>query len=245
MALDEAALLVAATAESGVDVRVWLAMLDDLAARCDEHSFSGVVQHVAREGFAGDRTDYYDAHNSYLNHVLERRRGIPITLSVVTMEIARRVGVPVVGIGMPGHFVVRDGRDDDAFADPFNCALLDRAGCEQLLSAVQPDIGFDVDFLAPVGPRAIVMRLLANLKGIHLARRDRAALISVLRLSLAIPGVPAQERRELASALAADGRFLEAAAALDELAEIARDRGADALVDEAEQGAIRLRARLN
>jgi regulator of sirC expression with transglutaminase-like and TPR domain len=166
-------------------------------------------------------------------------------LSILTIEIGRRVGVPVVGVGMPGHFVVRDGRDDDAFADPFNGVLLDRAGCERLLSVVQPDIAFDVDFLAPVGPRAIVTRLLANLKGIHLAQRDRVALISVLRLSLAIPGVPAQERRELASALAADGRFLEAAAALDELAEIARDRGVDALVDEAEQGAIRLRARLN
>src|SRR5438093_520977 len=126
MALDETALVVAATADPDVDVRVWLAVLDDLAARCAEHSFSGVVQHVAGEGFAGDRSDYYDPQNSYLNHVLERRRGIPITLSIVTIEIARRVGVPLVGVGMPGHFVVRDGRDDDAFADPFNGVLLDR-----------------------------------------------------------------------------------------------------------------------
>ena len=245
LALDEAALLVAASAEPGVDIDEGRAALDELAAGCDDHTFTGVVEHVAREGFSGDRSEYYDPRNSYLNHVLERRRGIPITLSIVTIEVARRVGVAAVGIGMPGHFVVRDGLDDNVFADPFNGVLLDREGCGRLLSLVQPDVVFDEQFLAPVGARAIITRLLANLKGIHLAQRDRAALISVLELRLAIPGVPAQERRELASALAADGRFLEAAAALDELADIARDRGADALVDEATQGAVRLRARLN
>ena len=243
--LDETALLIAATAEPDLDIRVWFTALDDLAARCDDHSFAGVVQHVAREGFRGDRREYYDPRNSYLNHVLERRLGIPITLSIVTIEVGRRIGVPIVGIGMPGHFVVRDSDDDDAFADPFNGVILDRAGCARLLSVVQPDVAFDDTFLAPVGARAILMRLLANLKGIQAASRDRAALIAVLQLRLAIPGVPAQERRELASALAADGRFLEAAAALDELATIARQRGVEALVDEAEQGAIRLRARLN
>ncbi|HEX4820286.1 MAG TPA: transglutaminase-like domain-containing protein [Acidimicrobiales bacterium] len=245
IALDEAALLVAAAADSRVDVNLWLAVLDDLASRCDDRSLTGVVQHLAREGFRGDRSEYYDPRNSYLNHVLERRRGIPITLSIATIEVGRRLGVPIVGIGMPGHFVVRDGHDGDAFADPFNGVLLDRAGCARLLSVVQPDVAFDDSFLAPVGPRAIVTRLLANLKGIHTARRDRAALISVLQLRLAIPGVPLQERRELASALAADGRFLEAASALDELAALARDRGFGPLVEEAEQGAIRLRARLN
>ena len=243
--LDEAALLVAATADPGVEVDRWIATLDELAARCADHSFTGVVRHMAQEGFAGDRSEYYDPRNSYLHHVLEHRRGIPITLSIVTIEVARRVGIPIVGIGMPGHFVVRNGLDEDGFADPFNGVLLDRAACARLLSAVQPQIPFDDDLLAPVGPRAILTRLLANLKGIHLAQRDRAALISVLQLRIAIPGVPAHERRELASALASDGRFLEAATSLDELADIARVRGADALVEEATQGAIRLRARLN
>jgi regulator of sirC expression with transglutaminase-like and TPR domain len=203
------------------------------------------VTHVVGEGFRGDRNEYYDTRNSYLNHVLIRRLGIPITLSIVTIEVGRRVGVPIAGVGMPGHFVVRDGLDDDAFADPFNGVLLDRSGCARLLSVVQPEIAFDDGYLAPVGPRAIVARLLANLKGIHMAQRNRAALITVLQLRLAIPEVPPEERRELASALAADGQFLEAAIVLDELASIARDHGADALVDESEQGAIRLRARLN
>jgi len=243
--LDEAALLIAAHAEPGLDVDRWLTVLDDLAARCDDPSFAGVVQHVRREGFTGNQDDYYDARNSYLNHVIERRRGIPITLCLVVIEMARRVGVPAVGIGMPGHFLVRDARDMDAFADPFNGVSLDRAGCERLFSAVQPQLSFDDAYLAPVGRLAIVTRLLANLKGIHLARRDRDALIWVLGLRVATPGTPAEERRELASAFAANGQFLEAASTLDELADVARVAGGGPLVDEAESGAIRLRARLN
>jgi len=116
------------------------------------------VQLARHEGFTGNHDDYYEARNSYLNHVIERRRGIPITLCLVIIELARRVGVPAVGIGMPGHFLVRDGRDMDAFADPFNGVSLDRAGCEGLFSAVQPQLSFDDAYLAPVGPLAIVTR---------------------------------------------------------------------------------------
>jgi hypothetical protein len=86
---------------------------------------------------------------------------------------------------------------------------------------------------------------LANLKGIHLARRDRQALVWVLGLRVAVPGVPMDERRELASALAADGQFLEAAAALEQLADVARTAGETTIVGDAERGAARLRARLN
>ena len=243
--LDEAALLIAAHADPGLDVGRWLTVLDDLAARSTDRSFEGIVRHVHEEGFAGDRDEYYDPRNSYLDQVVHRRRGIPITLSLLTIELGRRVGVPIVGVGMPGHFLVRDLNDRDAFADPFNGAMLDRDGCVRLFQAVQPEMAFDDMYLVPVGSLAIVTRLLANLKAIHLARRDREALIWVLQLRIAIPGTPADERRELASALAADGRFSEAASTLDDLADVARTAGATALVDEAEHGAIRLRARLN
>jgi hypothetical protein len=90
-----------------------------------------------------------------------------------------------------------------------------------------------------------VARLLANLKGIHLARRDRRALAWVLGLRVTVPGVPLEERRELASALAADGRFLEAAAVLDRLGELAQAVGEAGIAEDAERGATRLRARLN
>jgi regulator of sirC expression with transglutaminase-like and TPR domain len=243
--LDELTLLVAAHAEPGLDISRWLGALDDIAARCADATFPGVVRHLSEEGFAGNRDDYYDARNSYLHHVIERRTGIPITLSVVTIEVGRRLGVPVIGIGMPGHFLVRDGADPDAFADPFAGRLLDRTGCERIFLETDTGAVFHDAYLAPVGTRAIVGRLLANLKGIHLARRDRQALAWVLGLRVAVPGVPMEERRELASALAADGRFLEAAAALDRLADVARTAGDAALVEDAERGAARLRARLN
>ena len=243
--LDELTLLVGAHAEPGVDVASWLEALDHLAARCVDASFAGVVRHVSAEGFGGNRGDYYDPRNSYLHHVIERRVGIPITLSILTIELGRRLGVPMVGVGMPGHFLVRDGLDADTFADPFDGRLLDRDGCERAFAETQPEMTFDVSFLAPIGTRAIVTRLLANLKGIYLARRDRRALAWVLGLRVLVPGVPLEERRELASALAADGRFLDAAAVLDQLVETAETAGDAAMAEEADRGATRLRARLN
>ena len=243
--LDEVALLVAAHAEPGLEVAEWLGALDDIAARCPEQTFAGVVRHAAIEGFAGNRDNYYDPRNSYLHHVIERRTGIPITLSIITIELGRRIGVPIVGIAMPGHFLIRDGRDEYSFADPFDGRLLDRDGCERAFGETMPQEAFLDDYLLPVGARSIVARLLANLKGIHLARRDRRALAWVLRLRVLVPGVPLEERRELASALAADGRYLEAAAVLDELARLARDAADAGTAEDAERGAARLRARLN
>jgi len=243
--LDELALLVAAHAEPGLDVERWLGALDDIASRCSDQSFTGVVRHVVTEGFAGNRDDYYDPRNSYLHHVIERRVGIPITLSVVTIELGRRLGVPMVGVGMPGHFLVRDGLDELSFADPFDGRLLDREGCRRTLAQAHPELSFDDGYLTPVGTRAIVARLLANLKGIHLARRDRRALARVLGLRVEVPGVPLEERRELASALAADGRFVEAAGVLEHLAELGRTAGDARLAEDAERGATHLRARLN
>lgn len=243
--LDELVLLVAAHAEPGLEIAPWLGALDDLAERCEERTFAGVLEHLRREGFVGNQDDYYDPRNSYLHDVLQRRTGIPITLSIVMIEIGHRLAVPIVGIGLPGHFVVRDGLDHDAFADPFESRLLTRDDCEELLARTQPQLSFDDAALAPVGSRAIVARVLANLKSIHLARRDRKALAWVLRLRVLLPGAPIDERRELASALAADGRFLDAAFELDRLAEIATAAGDAQLVDEAERGAVRLRARLN
>ena len=244
--LDQLALLVAAHAQPGLDVGRTIDRIDEIAERCPDRSFAGIVHHLfVTEGFAGNRDDYYDPRNSFLDAVVERRLGIPITLGIIAIEIGRRIGVPVVGIGMPGHFLVRDAMSTERYADPFEGRLLDAAGCRELFSRAQGGAGFDERYLAPVGTRAIVARLLANLKGIYLARRDRRNLAWVLRLRVEVPGVPLEERRELASALAADGRFLDAAGQLDELATLAKELGAAELVEEAERGATRLRARLN
>ncbi len=244
--LDHVVLLVAAHAYPALDVGWSIDRLDELAARCDDHSFVGVIHHVVTdEKFTGNRDDYYDPRNSFLNEVIERRLGIPITLGIVAIEIGRRIGVPIVGIGMPGHFLVRDAIARERYADVFGGRLLDGDGCRDLFVSAQGSTSFDDSVLAPVGTRAIVARLLANLKGIYLGRRDRRSLAWVLKLRAEVPGVPLDERRELASALAADGRFLDAAAELDRLAELAEDAGNGELVEDSTRGATRLRARLN
>jgi regulator of sirC expression with transglutaminase-like and TPR domain len=244
--LDHVVLLVAAHGYPGLDIGRSIDRLDELAARCDDHSFAGVIHHVVTdEKFTGNRDDYYDPRNSFLNDVVERRLGIPITLGIVAIEIGRRIGVPIVGIGMPGHFLVRDAMSHERYADVFDGRLLDRDGCRELFAVAQSPETFEDSALAPVGTRAIVARLLANLKGIYLSRRDRRSLAWVLKLRAEVPGVPLDERRELASALAADGRFLDAAAELDRLAELAEAAGNAELVEDSTRGATRLRARLN
>jgi regulator of sirC expression with transglutaminase-like and TPR domain len=244
--LDVIALLVAAHAYPSLDVGRSIDRLDDIAARCTESSFDGVISHLFEiEKFAGNDTDYYDPRNSFLNAVVDRHLGIPITLGILTMETGRRIGVPIVGIGMPGHFLVRDASSNERYADPFTGRVLDRDGCRALFVEGQGGTDFSDALLAPVGTRAIVARLLANLKGIYLAQRDRGNLAWVLKLRCEVPGVPLEERRELASALAADGRFIAAAEELERLAELAQEAGDAGLVEDSTRGATRLRARLN
>jgi regulator of sirC expression with transglutaminase-like and TPR domain len=248
--LDEAALLVAAHAHPGLDVDAQLGRLDDLAAGCRTPTLDGLVAHLfGREGFIGARDDYYNPGNSLLNEVLDRRRGIPITLSILAMEVGRRLGVPLSGVGMPGHFLLRDKVDTSVFVDPFSGGrYLDARQCERLFHAVAGrEATFEESFLDPVRPRAIVARLLANLKAVYRNRGERRGLVWVVALRSAIPGVPPSERRELAVLLAASGRF---DAAADELEKLAADVAAgpsEAVTQSTEhrQAARRFRARLN
>ena len=136
--LDEAALCIAACGQPGVDVDAGCARLDELAAACSAPSFDAVREELfARRGFSGATDDYADPRNSYLDAVLERRRGIPISLSVVVIEVARRLGVAVNGIGMPGHFLVQEAGADDIWCDPFyGGELLDVDGCRARFDAL-------------------------------------------------------------------------------------------------------------
>ncbi len=167
--LDHAALLVAAHANPALDIGRSIDRLDDIASRCTDRSFAGVIDHLfAAEKFIGNHDDYYDPRNSFLNEVVDRRLGIPITLGIVAVETGRRIGVPIAGIGMPGHFLVRDATSVERYADPFDGRTLDRDGCRVLFTATQGHAEFSDELLTPVGARAIVARLLANLKGIYL-----------------------------------------------------------------------------
>jgi len=242
--LDRAALLIAAHAYPGLDLAAELARLDRLAEGCAAPTLDALVRHLFVDlGFRGNRSAYYDPRNSYLNDVVHRRCGIPITLSVLTMVVGRRLGVPLAGVGMPGHFLLRDRVDPEVFVDPFaGGAILDREACERLFHVVHgEDAPFEDDFLAPVGAFAILARMLANLRVAFAARGDHDGIAWVLRLRTCVPGVPAEERAELAAALAATGDFHGAARELEALA--AQLGGS--LGNGYAERAARIRARLN
>lgn len=197
LVLDEPALLIAAH-DHHVDVAAGLGELDALADEIAGVARGNGTAALARalfveRGFTGNTADYTDPRNSFLDEVLRRRLGIPITLSVVMIEVGRRLGVECRGIGMPGHFLVGS---DDGFVDPFHRgAVLDRAGARRLFEQLHPDAVFLDRYLDPVGPRTILARMLANLVR-SFSVRDPSSLRWALRLQLAIPDRPEGERRE-------------------------------------------------
>ncbi len=241
--LDHAALLLAAHASPGLDVSAELDRLDEVAQRCPEPTLDGLRHLLFKEmGFAGDTEDYSDPRNSFLDQVLDRRRGIPISLSILMMEIGRRVGVPLEGVGMPGHFLVRHTAPPRVLIDPFHGGrMLDADQCTDLFTTL---FGMTATLPASVldgaPPRAILARMLANLKQSYLERRDPASLVWVTRLRAAIPGVDPTEMAQLAQSLVNFGRFGEAADALEELAASHGESGKSLWVQ-----ARALRARLN
>ncbi|MEA2704071.1 MAG: hypothetical protein QOD63_2016 [Actinomycetota bacterium] len=245
--LDEAALLVAAHAYPDLDVDEHLRRIDDLAAGCSEPTLEGWRRHLFEDlGFTGATRRYYDPANSYLNDVVDRRRGMPIALSVLGMEVGRRLGVRLAGIGMPGHFLLLHDTGSrgpaDLFVDPFHGgAVLDRRGCnERFVEINGPRAPFLASYLEVVGPRAILMRMLTNLKSVFVRRGDLAGLRWVVELRLAIPGTPMVEHRDRALVMGALGRFDDAADELESLAEIIPDSAPELLAE-----AVAFRSRLN
>lgn len=223
LSLDEASLLIAAHAHPGLDMPAQIGRLDALAAGCPAPTLDALRHHLFEvEGFRGDTRRYADPRNSFLDDVLSRRRGIPISLAVVTMEVGRRLGIHLVGVGMPGHFLVRHTGVPPVVIDAFDGGrVLDGDGCRQLFrSLFGPRATFAEHLLAPVGPRAILARMLTNLRGIYRSAGDARALGWVLDLRAAIPGAGPAELAERASAQAALARFGEAAATLDTAAEL-------------------------
>lgn len=197
--LAEAALVVAAH-DHPVDVDAGLAVLDALAAPLQPSGVHELARALFVDaGFGGDVGDYHDPRNSFLDEVLRRRIGMPITLSVVMIEVGRRCGVDCVGVGMPGHFLVGG---DDGFVDPFHGgAPLDAAGARRLFERLRPGAPFLGTYLDPVGSRAILARILANLVT-SFASRTPLTAIWALRLRLTIPDLPPAERVESEALLA-------------------------------------------
>lgn len=247
--LDEAALVIAAHARPDLDLAAELARIDELAAGVRDPTLTGVVRQLFRdERFVGNRDDYYDPRNSYLDEVVRRRTGIPITLGVLMMEVGRRVQVPLSGVAMPGHFLLRDKVDPGVFVDPFTEGrLLDAASCARLFRQVHgPAAQLDPSFLEPVSRVAILARILANLRGIFSERNDRASLRWVLHLRTLLPSAGPVEHAEHAEVLAATGELLAAADTYERVAAMIEDGVPDSPdAASARDAAHRLRARLN
>jgi regulator of sirC expression with transglutaminase-like and TPR domain len=242
IALDHACLLIAAHAHPNLDVAARLEEVDSLAASLDVVDAAALAHALFVErGYAGNAVDYGDPRNSYLDDVLDRRLGIPITLSVLMIEVGRRVGVVVHGVGMPGHFLVRGTGADAPWFDPFHGGIaLDAVGCAARFGALYDPATFRTEYLAPVGPVAILDRMLTNLQH-SLVERDPARAAWPTRLRLRLPDVPTARRGELAALLGSLGQFSEAARELDDVA--GELSGADA--ERAARAAARLRARAN
>lgn len=242
--LAEACFLIAANVYPDLDIAAQLRRLDAIAVRCPP-GFDGVRQYLFENlGFRGNTERYDDPRNSLLSDVLDRRLGLPITLSIVAIEVGRRVGVPLSGVGMPAHFVVRHDGERTVFVDAFaGGEVLDAKGCrDRFHEIVGQDVPFDPDWLKPVPPLQILLRVLANLKDVYAQRTQWHNVEWVCRCRLAVPGCPPTERRDLANAIGQQGRFEEAARELDMLARITPDPDArHAIAGEA----ITMRARLN
>jgi regulator of sirC expression with transglutaminase-like and TPR domain len=205
------ALLVAAEAYPRLDIAAPLAELDALAraalpglraAATPPTRMQALLGFVAGQGFRGNRKDYYDPRNSFLNEVLERRTGIPITLALVCTEIARRIDLPVYGVSFPGHFLVKYvGREGEAserqiVADPFSgVTLSDDDLRERFKIAMGPKTRFDARWLRVATPREILVRLLGNLKQIYVQRKEpEQALGCCDRILMLVPDAPLELR---------------------------------------------------
>lgn len=240
--LDEAVLLVGAHGDPSADLAAARGRLDELAASVGGADLGSLLTTLfTTEDFHGAGNDYYDPRNSYLHLVLERRVGLPITLSVVLMEVGRRVGVDLVGIAAPAHFVTRLSSDADCYVDAFRGGrVLDRDGLDELFSTMAP--GVDIEpFLRPVGSVDIVRRVLNNLVAVHRSRGDRDGLRWSTELRTVLPDASADDHRAFGGALAASGDYARAAKILESLAD--RHLVSDPAGTRVE--AQRLRARLN
>jgi regulator of sirC expression with transglutaminase-like and TPR domain len=227
-----AALLVASEAYPDLDIGSYLVRLDDMAQAvrprlADYHPVSVLKAFLFDElGFHGNVDDFFDPRNSYLNQVLDRRTGIPITLSVIYLELARRLGLPIVGIGLPGHFIVRyDGDEEPIYLDPFNGGITMNAhDCRQRLADISNGrLHFRPSFLSPVGPRQILTRMLRNLKGIYVTQADFESALSIVEKLILLNPSAAEEIRDLGILHYYAGHKLKAVGCLERYLELKPD----------------------
>lgn len=200
--LDKAALYLAGEEYPSLDVEGYLRLLDDLAAqirvvaepqRDQQDLIDALGHHLFDElGFAGDTDNYYSLENNLLNRVLDRRKGIPVTLSLIYLELGKRLGIRCHGVGLPGHFLV--GLDElDLYLDPFNNGqLVSAADCRKLVREIKgPHWGWREEYLSPYNNKDILYRILNNLKSMLLRAGDYHRAVEFLKkMALVSPASP-------------------------------------------------------
>jgi regulator of sirC expression with transglutaminase-like and TPR domain len=207
--LAEAALTISRSEYPNLDASPYLERLNDMAARLRAR-IEAILEPEPRidemnrlifeeEGFQGNHDDYYDPRNSFLNEVLERKLGIPITLSIVYIEVGRRAGLSTYGIGFPGHFLAGLLSDTGRFViDPFNGGkILTESDCRKMIrggiGGLQP---FKQSFLEPAWPKQILVRLLRNLKGVYWHRSEELKALRMVEWILMLHPDSAPEIKE-------------------------------------------------
>jgi regulator of sirC expression with transglutaminase-like and TPR domain len=207
--LAEAALLVAAEEYLDLDIRGYLVRLDEMGCalrqRLDEEprperAIMALNRYMFQElGFRGNTEQYYDPRNSYLNEVVDRRTGIPITLSTVYMEVARRAGLEVEGVALPGHFVVRVHTPARSLlVDPFHGGtLLTEKDCQERLDRIFGGrVKLEPKMLGPCRRKDMLERLLRNLKAIYLRDQDTDRALRVVDLIVRLQPGSAEDLRD-------------------------------------------------
>jgi regulator of sirC expression with transglutaminase-like and TPR domain len=197
--LIRAALMIARGEYPDLDIETYAGRVEELARRVaalapDLHPQGtlSALKHVLFEELKlrGNREDYYDPRNSFLNDVLDRGLGIPITLSIVYMEVARRVGLHLFGVGLPGHFLLKRYNEDgqEMLIDCFNRGdVVSRQDCQSKLDEIYSgEMKMRPEFLHPISRRQILMRMLNNLKTVYLSTRNFRKALAIADLILVI-----------------------------------------------------------
>lgn len=246
-ALLEAAVSVAQDEHPGLDPQGVLAQVDALAAQLKRRvPADAVVLQKLRFlnryffqdlGFAGNVNDYYDRRNSYVHEALATRRGIPITLALIYMELAAQIGLGARGVSFPGHFLVKlHTSQGEVLIDPMSGRSLSRDELEERLAPYRHSHGLTGEFEVPLGlflqaaaPRDIIARQLRNLQEIHRAGADWPRLLAVCERLVVLLPQDVEQRRDRGLVLAQLGR--DAAAAADLRAYLQQRPGADDAVE--------------
>jgi regulator of sirC expression with transglutaminase-like and TPR domain len=206
--LDRAALIMALEEYPDLDIKAYLRRLDVFAARAEalvgeDRSPVNIIKCInevlfVQEGLRGNDEDYYDPRNSYLNEVLDRKLGIPISLSVVYMEVAKRIGFLIKGVGFPGHFLIKHAANDrEIIIDTFNLGrILTPNDCQELLDKIyNGTVSLNASLLQPMEKRSILTRMLYNLKGVYTQKEQYPKALSVIEKILMInPWTPSEVR---------------------------------------------------